>query len=115
MPPATASAATPRPTPAPPSTHSDLRLLTSRPPGSLLLTPGSFGYRARHTCPLQPAVPVRHLVQVLLVVVLGVVEGPRRHDLRRDRLLAGRLERTVVLVAHRLRHAPLLLVRVIDR
>src|SRR5439155_15235559 len=91
------------------------RPLDISPPCSLTPTSCSFGYRARHTCPLQPAVPVRHLEQVLLVVVLGVVEGPRRHDLRRDRLLAGRLERTVVLVAHHLRHAPLLLVRVVDR
>src|SRR5664279_3941596 len=36
----------------------------------------------------EPAVAVRHLREVLLVVVLGVVERPRRGDLGRDLAVA---------------------------
>ena len=40
--------------------------------------------------PAQPAVPVRHLVEVLLVVVLREVERPRGHDLGGDVAVATR-------------------------
>ena len=46
--------------------------------------PGLVRDRAADAGSLQAAVAVRDLVQVLLVVVLGVVEGPGRRDLGRD-------------------------------
>src|SRR5262245_17087688 len=49
-----------------------------------LLVGGGESDRAGHVCPTQTAVPVGHLVQVLLVVVLGVVEGTGRRDLGGD-------------------------------
>src|SRR5680860_1459450 len=44
----------------------------------------------------EAAVAARNLVQVLLVVVLGVVEGPGRLDLGRDRIAARGPQRLVV-------------------
>src|SRR5215472_18349592 len=43
---------------------------------------------AAHARGVVGAVAVRHLVQVLLVVVLGEVEVAGRYDLRRDRAVA---------------------------
>src|SRR5436190_17157225 len=60
----------------------------------------------------EPAVAVRVLRQVLLVVVLGVEELRRRHDLGGDRAVAGRGKLLLEGVARPLGRA--LLLRVLD-
>src|SRR5579875_1095075 len=62
----------------------------------------------------QPTVAIRHLVQVLLVVVLGIVEGTERFDLGRNLVVAGALQLGVVGLLGRLGDAPLLIVGVED-
>ena len=66
-------------------------------PGGLLRLPGCGGLRhldwERHLAAANATVAPRDLVQVLLVVILRVIEGTRRRDLRRDRIEAGRTQR----------------------
>src|SRR5215213_60837 len=50
---------------------------------------GAEADRAAHSGPAKPAVAGRVLLEVLLVVVLGVVEGARLRDLGRDLAVAG--------------------------
>src|SRR5215204_7717295 len=71
--------------------------------------------RARHARPAQPAVAVRHLGEVLLVVVLGVVEVARGRDLRRDLAVARAREALAEDGGRRLRRLALLLVEPVDR
>src|SRR5262249_23653268 len=59
----------------------------------------------------EPAVAVRDLVEVLLVVVLGVVEGARGSDFGRDRVLARAAQICVVGVTNPFRR---LLLRIVD-
>ena len=54
------------------------------------------GIRQETPVPARPQYPFGHLVEVLLVVLLGVVEGRGRLDLGRDRLVAGRPQVLVV-------------------
>src|ERR1043165_3004415 len=60
-----------------------------------------------HAGAAEPAVAVRILRQVLLVVVLGVVELRRRKDFRRDRAVAALRQRALILVAGALRRRAL--------
>src|SRR5207248_8001673 len=70
--------------------------------------------RAAHTGSTEPAVAVRILLEILLVVILGVVELRRGQDLRGDRAMAGCLQPLLVRIARAFRRAPLLVVEVID-
>src|SRR5678816_3427855 len=45
--------------------------------------------RTAHPRAAEPAVPIRVLVEILLMVALGVVERRRLGDLRRDATVAG--------------------------
>src|SRR5258708_14588837 len=62
----------------------------------------------------ETAVAVRHLVQVLLVVVLGVVEGAGGLDLGRDRLVSRGAERLVVGLPRHLRRCFLAIAGEVD-
>src|SRR5690606_31988142 len=70
---------------------------------------------ARHAGAAQPAVAVGHLVQVLLVVALGEVEGPGRGDLGGDLAVAGGGQHLLVAIAGRLGGRPLDVVDRVDR
>src|SRR5215831_16527470 len=71
--------------------------------------------RAAHAGAVVGTVAVRHLVQVLLVVVLGEVELTRRDDICRDRAVAVLGQLLAVLGRRLLRRGLLLLILVEDR
>src|SRR5918997_4089417 len=71
--------------------------------------------RAAHAGPSQTAVPVRHFVQVLLVVALRIVELPGGCDLRGYRAVTATLKRLLVGLAGLLGGPALLVVNVVDR
>jgi hypothetical protein len=68
---------------------------------SVVIRGGQLG-RAAHAGAADAAVAVRHLVQVLLVVVLGVVERRGLADLGRDGAVARGVQRLLVGLARRL-------------
>src|SRR4051794_22847095 len=70
---------------------------------------------AAHAGPAQPAVAVGHLVQVLLVVGLGVVEGTGWRDFGGDVAVAGVLQPRGELVARGLGRRLLLGAVVVER
>src|SRR5689334_22348783 len=70
--------------------------------------------RAAHAGAAEPAVAVRVLAQVLLVIVLGVVEHRRRQDLGGDRRVAGAGEAVLIGRLRRLGRALLRLTIGID-
>src|SRR5215218_6017265 len=80
-----------------------------------LLSPRAQTDRAGDAGAAEPAVAVRVLVEVLLVVRLGVVERSRGGDLGRDLAQPGVVERRLVAVARSLDHGALLFERVVDR
>src|SRR5579885_2160583 len=63
--------------------------------------------RAADAGAAQPAIAVRVLGQVLLVIILGVVEGPGLGDLRGDRAIARRRQPLLIAVAGLLGRAAL--------
>src|SRR5690606_29966496 len=82
----------------------------------VILATGDRRSRTGDTSPLQPAVAIRNFVEVLLVILLGVVEGAERRDLGRDLLMvAGLAQRHLVGRAHPLGDPPLPVVGVEDR
>src|SRR6266545_5817413 len=70
--------------------------------------------RAGHARPAEPAVTIRILRQVLLVVILGKVELGRRKDLGCNRSMTGLRQRALVLVARTLGLVPLRVIVVIN-
>src|SRR5438132_12251408 len=96
----------------------------SMPPGvsasrgrlSVLLS-GNYAVsdRAGDAGTAEPAVAVRVLREVLLVVRLGVVERPGRRDLGRDLAVAGALQLCLEHVARRLGGRALRVVGRVDR
>src|SRR5579872_4523728 len=70
--------------------------------------------RAGHAGAAEAAVAARVLGEVLLVVVLGVVEGPNLGDLGADLAVAGLAERSLEAVPCRLGGGQLLVGRRVD-
>src|SRR4051794_13232698 len=71
--------------------------------------------RARHAGATEPAVAVRVLGEVLLVVVLGVVEVLERGDLRRDLAVAAAVQLPLEDALRRLGRLALSVARRVDR
>src|SRR5438874_10356130 len=82
--------------------------------GTDMLRPGKDADGTGHAGSAEPAIPVRILGQILLMVLLGVIELRRLDDLGRDRSVPGGCQLRLVRVARRLGRAPLIVVVAVD-
>ena len=75
---------------------------------------GGQSDRTGHPGAAEAAIAARILGEILLMVILGEIERPRRDDLRRDRPVAARFQRLRVSLLGGQRRFPLRLVPDVD-